>query len=164
MAWTASRVDINSNRRAPRNCALARRTCKQPTIGDKLMNSNQIKQIICNLAPALIATMYEDSDLDEYQAAAANPKLWKRYSKVRTAKLGDEFDMTPGENWPSSLEEFSELGFEHVSYVAGNPGGDFPLNGWARHFINDVFEDGLDPTVITNEDDSEILAIFWHSD
>ena len=65
---------------------------------------------------------------------------------------------------PGTLDEFADTGFEFVTYIAGSSNDPLPLDGWARHFMNDYLEDALDPTVITNSDDTEILAIFWHSD
>jgi len=67
-------------------------------------------------------------------------------------------------NFGTYEESFLEQYYEFSCFFNGKTCADLNENCIVRYFVNSHFEDGNDNWIVTSPDDSELIAMFIHSD
>lgn len=131
----------------------------QPNSSVSLLPAKHMKLKTADIIPLVVqyaaqhvGSRFEPSDTEAI-AAASNPRLWKRVCKAKVARLM----MTDalGNKLPP------DWGFDFIDVIQDAPITDDCIY---RHFVNDILSDGLDPVVITDPTDTQVLRLCWHCD
>lgn len=111
-----------------------------------------IVPVIIQYAAKYIGQRFDASDTVAI-LAVSSAKKWKRVSKKKLKTFMKEMG-EPG-------NDLSDCGWEFEDILDNQE-----LTGdcICRDFINDILSDGLDPTVVTDPEDTKILRIYWHCD
>jgi hypothetical protein len=116
------------------------------------LKTADIIPLVVRYAAQHVGARFDPSDTAAI-AAASNPRLWKRVHKAKVARLMATDDQ--GNKLPL------DFGWEFIDTIQDAQITDDCIY---RHFINDILGDGLDPVVITDPTDTQILRLCWHCD
>lgn len=143
-----------------------------PCLPETKMTTEAIKKVIAEEANKLLPLVFYKEDYEHYTTTNRGPlniKLWKRQKKGSIKKFlveccFDDVGVLPSTIEPRNWHEMFP-GYEFGTIYSQD--FQYPVvteDCIVRYFVHDELESALDNFVITDETDTQILAILWHVD